>query len=125
MLTIKTALLRAIEDTEADGGTPTPVSSAAASPAPSNAEELESALLELLSNEKWSSAVSFVKHHKGQMNRENETNADADDDVSFIVNVYCKKAVQDRPGTYLLCFVDILFCSDCCTMLPEIVKKYL
>lgn len=97
-MAIKSALTRAIEDTEADGGTPTPVSSANASPAPSNTEELESALCELIANERWSNALSFVKHHRGQLNRDNETVIDSDDDIFVIMNVYCKKFVQEKPG---------------------------
>lgn len=95
---IRNALNRAIEDTEADGGTPTPVSSAAPSPAPVNAEDLENSLQDLIINEKWSGAISFVKHHRGHLSREME--AESSDDISLILNVYCKKIVQERPGKY-------------------------
>lgn len=97
-MAVKSALTRAMEDTEADGGTPTPVSSTTASPAPSNTEEVESALCELIANERWSIALSFVKHHRGQLNGDNETVIDADDDIYVIMNVYCKKLVQEKPG---------------------------
>lgn len=97
-ITIKSALARAIEDTEADGGTPTPLATTSASPAPSSAEELEGALYDLIVNEKWSNCVSFIKQHRGQLNGECETYTENDNDVSVILNVYCKKFVQDRPG---------------------------
>lgn len=83
---------------EGDGGTPTPVSSTAGSPTLSNSEELVSALVDLLTLEKWSCAISFVKQHKGQMNKEGEVHSDSEDDVALILNVYCRKLVQERPG---------------------------
>ncbi|KAF2884642.1 hypothetical protein ILUMI_21529 [Ignelater luminosus] len=100
MILIRNALHRAIEDTEADGGTPTPVSSAAPSPAPVNIEDLEISLQDLISNEKWSGAISFVKHHRGHLSREME--AEASDDISLILNVYCKRIVQERPDCFVI-----------------------
>lgn len=95
--TIKSALSRAIEDTEADGGTPTPISSATASPALLNIDELETGLCELIINEKWSNVISFVKHHRGQLVRDADSH-ETEDDITMVLNIYCKKFVQDRPG---------------------------
>lgn len=87
-----------MEDTEADGGTPTPVSSTTASPAPSNTDELEGIVYELITNERWSAAISFAKHHRGHFNRQNEIRIDYEDDIVFILNIFCKKLIQERPG---------------------------
>lgn len=106
-MTIRSALMSAVEDTEADGGTPTPISSTAASAAPSSFEELEAALCELVMSEKWSSVLSFVKQHREQLNRDNEVATDNDDDITLVLNAYCRKFVQDRPGNdgnKMVCF---------------------
>lgn len=94
IIVIKSALTRAIEDTEADGGTPTPVSTAT-SPAPITLEDLENSLYELLMNEKWPAAIALVKYHREHFN---EGNINFDDDIVVVLNSYCKKLVQERSG---------------------------
>lgn len=89
-----------MEDTEADGGTPTPVSSAATSPSPVNVEELEIALYELITNEKWSASISFIKHNRGQFVRDHDEGFETEDDIVHILNIYCKKLIQERSGLY-------------------------
>lgn len=103
---IKSALTRAIEDTEADGGTPTPMSSTAASPALLNVDELEAGLCDLIANEKWSGVIAFVKLHRGQLSRECDSH-EQEDDVTMIVDVYCKRFIKDHPGTVLVLFLGV------------------
>lgn len=104
---VKSALIRTIEDTEADGGTPTPVSSAPVSPNLVNTDDLELALYELLVNEKWSTAISFIKHNKGYFSRDQEHYyLDIDDDVVLMLNIYCKRLVQERTGAEYLNLID-------------------
>lgn len=91
---IKSALSRAIEDTEADGGTPTPV----ASPTPINPDDLEAIVFELVGTEKWSAVVSFVKHHREHLLR--ELDLETTDDVYLILNIFCKKIVLERNGLF-------------------------
>lgn len=111
VVVIKSALSRAIEDTEADGGTPTPISSAAASPALLNVDELETGLCELIVSEKWSNVISFVKHHRGQLTRDCDSH-ETEDDITMILSIYCKRFVQDRPGIHVFLFYTSLidFC---------------
>lgn len=73
------------------------MSSAAASPALLNVDELETGLCELVVGEKWSNVISFVKHHRGQLTRDCDSH-EHEDDISMILNIYCKRIVQDRPG---------------------------
>lgn len=100
ILSIRSALCRAIEDREADGGTPTPASASTRSPAPTNNEELESVLHELVINEKWSALILFIKHHRGHLSL--DVDPENDDDIGLILNVYCKKLVQDRPDCFVI-----------------------
>ncbi|XP_071055767.1 protein furry isoform X2 [Onthophagus taurus] len=102
IISIKSALARVIEDTEADGGTPTPVSSTAASPAPTTLEELENSLYELITNEKWQGALSLVKHNRGQFCSDREATMEIEDDIVLILNSYCKKLITERPDCYII-----------------------
>lgn len=90
-----------MEDTEADGGTPTPVSSATNSPAPANCEELEMALYELVANEKWSQVISFARQNRSYLSREHEIRQESDDDIAFILNTYCRRLIQERQGMFI------------------------
>ncbi|XP_018335374.1 protein furry-like isoform X2 [Agrilus planipennis] len=103
LVSVRNALNRALEDREADGGTPTPVCSTVASPASANVDELESTLFEHIVNERWSSAISFVKHHRGQLSGELDTVLDnTGDDLVLILNVYCKRTVAERPECFVI-----------------------
>ncbi|KAK9752212.1 Cell morphogenesis central region [Popillia japonica] len=100
VILVRSALTRAIEDTEADGGTPTPVSSAT-SPTPVTLEDLENTLYDLLTNEKWPAAISLVKHNRGHFN-EGDANISLEDDIVIILNSYCKRLVQERSDCYVI-----------------------
>lgn len=95
-------MIRTIEDTEADGGTPTPISSAPVSPTLVNVDDLEITLYDLLISEKWSAAISFMKHNKGHLGRDIENYFDMEDDVVLILNVYCKRLIQEKTDCYVI-----------------------
>ncbi|KAF5278113.1 hypothetical protein FQR65_LT03629 [Abscondita terminalis] len=97
---VRNALTRAIEDTEADGGTPTPVSSMCVSTTPTSIEDLEVTLQELINSEKWSNVISFIKNHRDQLCQ--DFDSESYDDISLILNLYCKKMVQERPDCYII-----------------------
>ncbi|XP_017780111.1 PREDICTED: protein furry isoform X2 [Nicrophorus vespilloides] len=101
VLVVLNALNTAIEDTEADGGTPTPASSSTvSSPSPGSADDLETALYELVAAEKWSASLSFLKHNRGHLC--SEGNMDLEDDVVLILNIYCKKLVQEKSDCFVI-----------------------
>ena len=88
-----------IEDAETDGGTPTPVSSSTVSPAPLNADDLESTVYEMISNKKWSAALSFVKHNRIEIgNERSEAAVELNDDIALILDNYCKRLIQEKPS---------------------------
>lgn len=90
---------RTLEEIEADSGTPTPVSSTAMSPSNATIEELESSLYDFIINERWSTAISFIKHNRGHLSSERQ-GVEFEDEIDLITNVYCKKLVQERPGKF-------------------------
>lgn len=95
-------MIRTVEDTEADGGTPTPMSSAPVSPTLVNVDELEVSLYDLLINEKWSAAISFIKHNKSHLGRDMENYFEMEDDVVLLLNIYCKRLVQEKADCYVI-----------------------
>lgn len=97
--------MRTIEDTEADGGTPTPQLCSSSLPPQFSYEDLDVALQELIRNDKWSLAISFVKSHRRHFGN---PDLDLQDDVSLVLNGYCRKVVQDRPGQFSLTIQHVL-----------------
>lgn len=104
MIIIRSALTRTIEDTEADGGTP-PHPFSSSLPPQFSYEDLDVALQELIRNDKWSLAISFVKSHRRHFSN---PDLDLQDDVSLVLNGYCRKVVQDRPGQFSITIHHVL-----------------
>lgn len=42
--------------------------------------------------------MSFMKHNKAYLVRDNENYFDMEDDLVFILNIYSKRLVQERTG---------------------------
>lgn len=87
IILIKNALMRCSEDNEADGG----VSPPSTSPTDMN-------LYKLIESEKFSTAIAFYKANKDELLKEMEDLYDSTNDVHTILNLYCKKVIQDKPG---------------------------
>lgn len=98
---MKSALTRVIEDAEADGGTPTP-STSSMSPTAANVTKLEIELYDLMTNEKWSAAISHVKNNRDTFTRDRDNTLDMNEDVALVLNIYCRRLIQERPGTKIL-----------------------
>lgn len=80
------------ETSESGGGaTPTPP------PSLNNSDDLEGGLYELLQSEKWSAALTLVKHNRGCWLQETYV-AEFDDDISTALHIFSKKIVQDKTG---------------------------
>ncbi|XP_076272167.1 microtubule binding protein furry isoform X2 [Rhynchophorus ferrugineus] len=97
---IRTAIARALEDMEADGG----VSSVTGLVSSENLVENLSMLIE---NEKWPSVILFYKCNKDIFVRENEDICDKNNDVVSILNVFCRKLVNDKPECYVISNQDL------------------
>lgn len=95
MLSIKQALTRAYEDTDADGGIATALSGFVSN------ENLLLNLSSLIENEKWTSVILYFKCNKEDFVREYDDLCERDNDVVSILNIYCKKLVNDKPGMFL------------------------
>ncbi|XP_066250595.1 protein furry isoform X1 [Euwallacea similis] len=101
ILTVKAAVARALEDMEADGG----VNPSASGIVPS--DNLVDNLCMLIDNEKWTSTILFFKCNKDAFLRENDEVCDRNNDVLSIVNIYCRKLVNDRPECYVISNQDL------------------
>lgn len=94
ILSIKQALTRAYEDTDADGGIATALSGFVSN------ENLLSNLSNLIENEKWTSVILYFKCNKEDFLREYEEMCERENDVISILNIYCKKLMIDKPGKF-------------------------
>lgn len=88
---IKNALARTLEDTDADGGISSSVSGI-------TSDNLVMNLCKLIENERWTSTILFFKCNKEEFWKENEDLVDRNNDVITILNIYCRKLVTDKPG---------------------------
>lgn len=95
ILSIKQALTRAYEDTDADGGIATALSGFVSN------DNLLLNLSSLIENEKWMSVILYFKCNKEDFVREYDDLCERDNDVVSILNIYCKKLVDDKPGKFL------------------------
>jgi hypothetical protein len=94
-------LIRCSEDNEADGGVSSPTASASS----------DANLYKLIESEKFAAAMTYYKANKEELTKEIEDISDASNDVYGVLNLYCKKIIQDRPGG---CYVTRklgLYCS--------------
>ncbi|XP_060535962.1 protein furry [Cylas formicarius] len=96
VLAMKGALTRALEDMEADGGITPSVTGVVTS------ENLVDNICHLVDNEKWTSAILFYKCNKDEFLRENGDVCERADDVTSILNVYCRKLVAEKPAYYVI-----------------------
>lgn len=94
ILSIKHALTRAYEDTDADGGIATALSGFVSN------ENLLLNLGNLIENEKWTSVILYFKCNREDFLREYDDMCERENDVLSILNIYCKKLVHDKPGKY-------------------------
>lgn len=92
VITIRNALARTFEDTEADGGV-------ASSSAPEESgESYESMITRFLDRQEWTQCVLYFRQHRSAIIREYEDICDRDDDIHTILNIYCKRKMMERPG---------------------------
>ncbi|CAH2001764.1 unnamed protein product [Acanthoscelides obtectus] len=96
VINIRNALLRAYEDTDADGGIASALSGAVSS------ENLLSNICKLIENEKWISVILYFKVNKEEFVKEFEELCDKDNDLNSILNIYCKKLVQEKPECFVI-----------------------
>lgn len=85
-------MTRAYEDTDADGGIATALSGFVSN------ENLLLNLSNLIENEKWTSVILYFKCNREDFLRQYYELCEKDNDVISILNIYCKKLVQDKPG---------------------------
>nr|XP_023011562.1 protein furry [Leptinotarsa decemlineata] len=96
IMSIKNALTRAYEDTDADGGIASAMGGCVSS------ENLLSNLCRLVENEKWTSVILYFKCNREEFMKEFEELCDKDNDVISILNIYCKKLVHDKPEYFVI-----------------------
>lgn len=104
-MSIRHALTRAYEDTDADGGISSAISGCVSS------ENLLLNMSKLIENEKWTSVILYYKCNKDEFFKEYEELCDKDNDVLSILNIYCKKLVHDKPGNCVIYF-NYMFIND-------------
>ncbi|RZC34682.1 Helicase C and/or DEAD domain containing protein [Asbolus verrucosus] len=92
VISIKNGLVRCSEDNEADGG----VSPLSTSP------NSDMNLYKLIESEKYSAALAFYKANKDDLIKEVEDLHDLSNDVHTILNLYCKKIIQDKPECFVM-----------------------
>ncbi|CAG9770963.1 unnamed protein product [Ceutorhynchus assimilis] len=101
MHTIRSAITRALEDMEADGGVSPSVSGIVTS------DNLVDNLCMLIDNEKWTSVILFYKCNIDVFIRENEELCERGNDVLSIMNIYCRKLVHNKPECYIISNQDL------------------
>ncbi|KAK9877860.1 hypothetical protein WA026_020090 [Henosepilachna vigintioctopunctata] len=99
IINIKNALVRASEDTEADGGVP---SSSQASGELASGESFESSFVSLLDKGKWTQSIIYLKQHRSAIIKEFEDILDTDDDILMILNIYCRRKVMDTQNYFVI-----------------------
>lgn len=99
ILSIKNALVRAYEDTDADGGISPALSGIIGS------ENLLINFVKLIENEKWTSVILYFKCNRDEFFKEYDDLCDKDNDVISVLNIYCKKLVHDKPGEFRYFFI--------------------
>ncbi|XP_030765953.1 protein furry isoform X3 [Sitophilus oryzae] len=98
---VKSAVSRALEDMEADGGLTLSGSGLVTT------DNLVESLCMLIDNEKWTSVILFYKCNKEQFLKENDEICDRNNDVVSILNVFCRKLVNDKPECYVISNQDL------------------
>ncbi|KAL1517075.1 hypothetical protein ABEB36_000886 [Hypothenemus hampei] len=101
IITIQAALTRALEDMEADGGVSPSIMGLVTS------DNLINNLCKLIDHEKWTSVVLFYKCNKDVFIRGNTDICDSFNDVLSILNIYCRKLVNDKPECYVILNQDL------------------
>ncbi|KAG5899999.1 hypothetical protein JTB14_009086 [Gonioctena quinquepunctata] len=96
IMTIKHALTRAYEDTDADGGISAAMGGSVSS------ENLLSDLCKLIEKERWTSVILYFKVNREEFLKEFDELCDKDNDVISILNIYCKKLVNDKPEYFVI-----------------------
>jgi hypothetical protein len=92
IIAIRSALIRCSEDNEADGGVSSPTASASS----------DANLYKLIESEKFAAAMTYYKANKEELTKEIEDISDASNDVYGVLNLYCKKIIQDRPECFIM-----------------------
>ncbi|XP_057665202.1 protein furry isoform X1 [Diorhabda carinulata] len=96
VLSIKHALTRAYEDTDADGGISSVIVGCVSS------ENLLLNLCRLIENEKWTSVILYFKCNKEEFVKEFYELCEKENDVISILNIYCRKLVHDKPEYFVI-----------------------
>lgn len=92
IITIRNALARTFEDTEADGGV---VSSSVLE---ESDESYETIISRFLDRQEWTRCVLYFKQHREAIISEYGDICDPDDDILTILNIYHKRKMSERQG---------------------------
>lgn len=92
---IKQTLIRFSEDAEADGGV---------SPNSLPDATITTTMYKLLENEKFVAAIAYFKANKNELMKENDDLCYSSNDVDIILNLYCKKIIQEKPGIIFMVY---------------------
>ncbi|KAL3276200.1 hypothetical protein HHI36_020918 [Cryptolaemus montrouzieri] len=99
IISIKNGLVRASEDTDADGG----VASSSLCGEDATAEEgFDLTIVKLLDKEKWTQSVLYFKQHRSAILKEFEEIRDSEDDIVTLLNIYCRKKILEKPDHFVI-----------------------
>lgn len=124
-ISVRSALLRCIDDAELDALDTSTSTEGEITPTPSplppmDNTEFENLLFELIDGQKWSAAIAHVRQHKKltsvsslnfnlllgattllgvSTDGEHVTDGTSADDLSFILNIYAQRLIKDTSGT--------------------------
>ncbi|XP_039287310.1 protein furry [Nilaparvata lugens] len=107
---IKTALCKAQDESveSSDQGTPTPTPTPTPSPSPLTLPDLcENALVELLQDGQWVSALNFVRRNRRSWPSDVILTGAEEDDITGILSVYCSHLIKEKQDVYVVTEQDL------------------
>lgn len=107
---MKTALCRAQDESveSSDQGTPTPTPTPTPSPSPLTLPDLcENALVELLQDGQWLSALNFVRRNRRSWPSDVIFTGAEEDDITGILSVYCSHLIKEKQDVYVVTEQDL------------------
>lgn len=63
---------------------------------------MESALLDLVSEGDWAAALKHARQNRFNWKSEGTPAFDEEDDITGILNIYCKRLARDKPGVFVV-----------------------
>ncbi|XP_075228459.1 microtubule binding protein furry isoform X2 [Lycorma delicatula] len=103
---MKVALHRALDEglESSDQGTPTPTPTPSPSPIP---DLSETTLIELLQDNKWSSALQYARHNRRCWPSDLISTGAEEDDIASILSVYCCHLVKEKQDIFVVTEQDL------------------